>query len=148
VSVLLLVAIGFLLGRTWKGRLLWALGTLFVTSLIFAIVVGAAGAAVPIPDRIVERPEGQDATQVGIVMADKADEIAHNAINTLIWGLEVKLIICLVVSGVAIAGVVAWYIYDRRRRERETPVVDPGRPPVSSDPGNPSAPIDPGSPPA
>ncbi len=149
VSVLLLVAIGFLLGRTWKGRLLWALGTLFVTSLIFAIVVGVAGAAAPIPDRIVERPEGQDATQVGIVMADKGDEIAHNAINALIWGLEVKLIICLVVSGVAIGGVIAWYLYDRKRRQAAAAtVIDPGSPPASSDPGSPPAPIDPGSPPA
>ena len=129
VSVLLLVAIGFLLGQTWKGRLLWALGTLFVTSLIFAIVVGVAGAAAPIPDRIVERPEGQDATQVGIVMADKGDEIAHNAINALIWGLEVKLIICLVVSGVAIGGVIAWYLYDRKRRQAAAAtVIDPGSP--------------------
>ncbi len=149
VSILLLVGIGFLLGRSWKGRLLWAVGTLFVTSLIFAIVVGVAGAAAPIPDRIVERPEGQDATQVGIVMADKGDEIIHNTINALIWGLEVKLIICLVVSGVVIAGVIAWYLYDRKRRQAaETSVIDPGSPPASSDPGSPPASSDPGSPPA
>ncbi len=132
VSILLLVAVGFLLGRSWKGRLLWGLGTFLVAALIFAIAIGVAGAVAPIPDRIVERPEGQDATQVGIVTADKGDEMVHNAIDTLIWGLEVKFIICVVVSAVAMAGVIGWYLYDRRRR-RELAPADASGMPVTAD---------------
>ncbi len=141
-SILLLVGIGFLLGRSWKGRLLWAVGTLFVTSLVFAVVLGVAGAVAPIPDRIVERPEGDEATQVGIVMADKGDEIVHNAINTMIWGLEVKFIISLVVSGAAIAGLIAWYFYDRKRRQGQALAEGGGLPEMPVDSGNP--PSDPG----
>lgn len=142
VSILLLVGIGFLLGRSWKGRLLWAVGTLLVTSLVFAVVAGVAGAVAPIPDRIVERPEGDEATQVGIVMADKGDEIVHNAINTMIWGLEVKFIISLVVSGVAIAGLIAWYFHDRKRRQGLAPAEGGLLPEMPVDSGNPQS--DPG----
>ena len=127
IPILLLVAIGFLCGRNWKSRLLWPLGVLFVTSLILVMVVAVARTFVP--DRIVDRPEGSDATQVGILMADKADEIVHNAINTLVWGLEVKLILFIVLSGLAIAGVIAWAIVDRRRRQRLTQ-YDPESPPA------------------
>lgn len=129
IPILLLVAIGFLCGRNWKSRLLWALGVLFVTSLILLIVVGVARAVAPISERIVDRPEGSDSTQVGIVMADKADEIVHNAINTFIWGFEVKLILFIVLAGLAIAGVIAWAIVDRRRRQRLTQ-YDPDSPPA------------------
>lgn len=128
ISVLLLVAIGFLCGRNWKSRLLWPLCVLFVTSLIFVIVVAVASAAAPIPDRIVERPEGDEATQAGILITDKADEIAHNAIDALVWGLELKLILFVVFSGLAIAGVIAWMIVDRRRRQKLTQ-HDPQSPP-------------------
>jgi len=125
IPILLLVAIGFLCGRNWKSRLLWALGVLFVTSLVLVTVVAVARTFVP--DRIV--PEDSEAEQVGIVMADKADEIVHNAINTFIWGFEVKLILFIVLSGLAIAGVIAWAIVDRRRRQRLTQ-YDPDSPPA------------------
>ncbi|MDM7999834.1 MAG: hypothetical protein QUS33_07520 [Dehalococcoidia bacterium] len=118
VSILLLVAIGFLCGRNWKSRLLWPLCVLFVTSLVFVILVGVARAVAPLEERMVERPDGEDATQAAILLSDKADEIAHNAVNALIWGLELKLILFAVFSGLAIAGVVAWMIVDRRRHQR------------------------------
>ncbi|MBN2098039.1 MAG: hypothetical protein JW753_00425 [Dehalococcoidia bacterium] len=120
ISILLLVAIGFLCGRNWKSRLLWPLCVLFITSLIFVVVVAVARAAAPIPDRIVERPEGEEATHAGILVADKADEVVHNAIDALVWGLELKLILFIVFSGLAIAGVIAWMVVDRRRRQKLT----------------------------
>jgi hypothetical protein len=123
IPILLLVAIGFLCGRNWKSRLLWPLGVLFVTSLI--LVTGVAVARTFVPDRIVERDS--DATASGIVLADKVDEIAHNAINAVVWGLEVKLILIIVLSGLAIAGVIAWAIVDRNRRRRLTQ-YDPNSP--------------------
>jgi hypothetical protein len=118
VSILLLVAVGFLCGRNWKSRLLWPLCVLFITSLVFVILVGVARAVAPLDERIVDPPEGDEATLTGIRLADKADEIAHNAIDTLIWGLELKLILFLVFSGLAIAGVIVWAIVDRRRCQR------------------------------
>jgi hypothetical protein len=127
IPILLLVAIGFLCGRNWKSRLLWPLGVLFVTSLILVMVVAVARTFVP--ETIVDRPEGSDATQVGIVVADKGNEIVHNAINTVISGLEVKLILFIVLSGLAIAGVIAWAIVDRNRRRRLTQ-HDPEGPPA------------------
>jgi hypothetical protein len=128
VSILLLVAIGFLCGRNWKSRLLWPLCVLFVTSLVFVIIVAVAAAVAPFDERMVDPPEGEEATQAGIMIADKADEIAHNAIDALIWGLELKLILFIVFSGLAIAGVIAWMIVDRRRRQRLTQ-NDPASPP-------------------
>jgi len=128
VSILLLVAIGFLCGRNWKSRLLWPLCVLFVTSLVFLIFVAVAAAVAPIDERMVDPPEGEEATQAGIMIADKADEVVHNAIDTLIWGLELKLILFMVFSGLAIAGVIAWAIVDRRRRQRLTQ-HDPASPP-------------------
>jgi hypothetical protein len=125
VSILLLVAIGFLCGRNWKSRLLWPLCVLFITSLILVIIVGVAR-AVAIPETILKADE--DATQAGILVADKADEMIHNAINAVIWGLELKLILFIVLSGLAIAGVIAWMVVDRRRRQRPTP-YDPQSPP-------------------
>jgi hypothetical protein len=127
IPILLLVAIGFLCGRNWKSRLLWPLGVLFVTSLILVMVVAVARTFVP--ETIVDRPQGQDANQVRILMADKADEIVHNAINTVVSGLEVKLILFIVFSGLAIAGVIAWAIVDRNRRRRLTQ-YDPNSPPA------------------
>jgi len=118
VSILLLVAIGFLCGRNWKSRLLWPLCVLFVTALVLLIFVAVAAAVAPLDEGIVDPPEGEEATLAGIRLADKADEIAHNAIDTLIWGLELKLVLFLVFSGLAIAGVIVWAIVDRRRRQR------------------------------
>jgi hypothetical protein len=128
VSILLLVAIGFLCGRNWKSRLLWPLCVLFVTSLVLVIFVGVARAVAPLDERMVEPPKGEEATQAGILIADKADEIAHNAVNALIWGLELKLILFIVFSGLAMAGVIAWMVVDRRRRQRLTQ-HDPNSPP-------------------
>jgi hypothetical protein len=76
---------------------------------------------VPTPD--------QDATRVATLMSDKGNEIAHNAINTFVGGLEVKLILFIVFLGLAIAGVIAWMIVDRRRRQRLTQ-NDPQSPPA------------------
>jgi len=129
VSILLLVAIGFLCGRNWKSRLLWPLCVLFVTALVLLIFVAVAAAVAPLDEGIVDPPEGEEATLAGIRLADKADEIAHNAIDTLIWGLELKLILFLVFSGLAIAGVIVWAIVDRRRRQRLTP-EEPTSPPA------------------
>jgi hypothetical protein len=136
VSILLLVAIGFLCGRNWKSRLLWPLCVLFVTALVFLIFVAVAAAVAPIGERIVEPPEDEEVTLAGIQLADKADEIAHNAIDTLIWGLELKLILFIVFSGLAIAGVIAWAIVDRRRRQRlaQNDSESPGPSGVSEEP--------------
>ena len=122
VSILLLVAIGFLCGRNWKSRLLWPLCVLFVTSLVLVIFVGVARATAPIDERIAEWIEDtfEGATQADIMIADKADEVVHNAIDTLIWGLELKLILFMVFSGLAIAGVIVWAVVDKRRRQRLT----------------------------
>jgi hypothetical protein len=62
-------------------------------------------------------------------VADKGNEIVHNAINTVVSGLEVKLILFIVLSGLAIAGVIAWAIVDRNRRRRLTQ-HDPEGPPA------------------
>jgi hypothetical protein len=126
VSILLLVGIGFLCGRNWKSRLLWPLCVLFVTSLILVIIVGVAR-AVSIPKEIVK--PGEDATQVEIVVAEKADELVHNAIDSVIWGLEFKLILFIVLSGLAIAGVITWMIVDRRRRQTLTQHDPDSQPP-------------------
>jgi hypothetical protein len=99
---------------------------LFVTSLIFVIVVAVASSFVP--DRVVPAPE-RDATPVATLIADKGNEIAHNAINTFVGGLEVKLVLFIVFSGLAIAGVIAWMIVDRRRHQRLTQ-NDPQSPPA------------------
>jgi hypothetical protein len=126
IAILLLVGIGFLCGRNWKSRLLWPLCVLFVTCLIFVIVIAVASSVVP--DRVVPASE-RDATQVATLMADKGNEMAHNAINTFVGGLEVKLVLFIVFSGLAIAGVIAWMIVDRRRHQRLTQ-NDPQSPPA------------------
>ena len=107
--------------------MLWPLCVLFVTCLILVIIVAVASSFVP--DRVVPVPEGQDATRVATLIADKGNEIAHNAINTFVGGLEVKLVLFIVFSGLAIAGVIAWMIVDRRRRQRLTQ-NDPQSPPA------------------
>jgi len=128
IPILLLVAIGFLCGRNWKSRLLWPLGVLLVTCLIAVTLVAVLRTLVP--QTIIEIPEETvPATKIDTMIADKADEIVHNAINTFIWGFEVKLILFLVFSGLAIAGVIAWAIVDRNRRRRLTQ-HDPDGPPA------------------
>jgi hypothetical protein len=78
----------------------------------------------------VPSPE-DDATEVGIMIADKGNDIANNAINTFVGGLELKLVLFIVFSGLAIAGVIAWMIVDRRRRQKLTQ-NEPQSPPAQT----------------
>lgn len=104
IPALVLIAIGFLAGRRWSTRLLWAAGVLLATAVLTYVAIGPAFSSTVRPDidRIINEAmsSGHRAEQV---IAVKAVEVAHNSIDSFISGLQRQALLLLVTSLVLIA---------------------------------------------
>jgi len=114
VPVLLLIGIGFLGGRSWKGRSLWALGVLFAVSLIvlIATMMTYSNAVKPEVEAAIELgdKEGLD-----LVMAQKLNQIVENSADDFASGMQSDAWWFVTLSGVALVGIVGWMLYQRHR---------------------------------
>lgn len=116
LSALLLVAIGFLGGRHWGSRLIWAATPLAVASIIVLIAIGPLFASMAQP-RIDTALADLTAQGEGLqaLVGDKAREIAENAVATFISGLRIQAIILLVFSLIITGCGAAWHVRAQRK---------------------------------
>ena len=121
IPILLLLAIGFLGGRRWNSKLLWAAAVLGIMAIIAYIVFGPLFSALVQPRigealmQAVGQAEGLPALLVG-----KGVTIVQNATVSFIGGIKSQALILLGVSLVLIVLGCVWPIWLRRRaRSRE-----------------------------
>lgn len=115
IPVLLLVGIGFLGGRSWRTRLIWALAVLFFTCLVTVIALAVIQSNVI--DEHARTLVGDPAEYQGaeMVMTEKANEIAYNTISGLASGMQNKALCVMICSGVVALGITIWMVVDSRR---------------------------------
>ena len=123
LPVVLIAGIGFLGGRSWKGRIAWALGTFLFAAVVVLVVTMLLYSNVGKP-RIVELMFDVNSYQgVAQVLAGKGNELIQNSIDSFIDGMRMKTVYVIIASGVGLMGVAAWYLVDlSRRRSGRRPV--------------------------
>ena len=125
VPALLLAGIGFLGGRHWYSRIIWAASVLAVAALIVYIAFGPVFSAVAQPqidEVIAEEFTGTEGvTGLGV---DKGVEIAQDTIDSVVGGMNIQAIIIFAVSLAVIAAAVFWHFW--RRRVKAVPEPTPG----------------------
>jgi hypothetical protein len=109
---LLLIAAGMLGGRSWPGRLAWALVPLFVTALIFYIVTGAvySGAGRP---RLEESLDSSEYEGAALVVVDKGHELVADSVDAYVSGMRGKALYIVIGSAAGLVGATVW---TRRKR--------------------------------
>jgi len=112
IPVLLLVAIGFFGGRSWKGRSLWALSVMLFASIIVLVgmVSTYSNAVEPEVEEAIDLTEHEG---LSLVMAEKTNEILENAVSDFFSGIQNKAIWLIVLSGVTLMGIIGWGLYQR-----------------------------------
>jgi len=103
IPVLLLVSIGFLGGRRWNTRLIWAASVLLATGIIAYVLFGPVFSSVgrpPIDEALGQTVAGSQG--VGQVVAVKAVQIVEDSLDTFMNGLKVRALMVVVVSIVLI----------------------------------------------
>ncbi|MFC1911876.1 hypothetical protein ACFLXG_01800 [Chloroflexota bacterium] len=116
IPVLLLVAIGFLGGRRWSSRLIWAAAVLVIIAIITCIAFGPvfSATAQPMIDEALRQAVGQ-ADSFQSLLTDKGVTIAQNSIDSFVGGIKTQAFILLGVS----LGLVAAGIFLRLRVEEK-----------------------------
>jgi hypothetical protein len=114
VPALLLVGIGFLGGRGWKSRVVWGASVLAIASLITYIAAGPVFSALARPhiDDAIVSAAGQQTSVVGTMAADKGIEVAEDAVDSFIGGINIEAIVIFALCLVVIA-VVVWHPWSR-----------------------------------
>lgn len=113
VPILLLVIIGLLCGRSWRGRLVWALAVFILVSATVYITVDRTYAAISEPN-IQDIFDPADYAGVDAVMADKGNEVIENASSGFVSGVKGKALYIMIGSSVGILGVIGWSVLSRR----------------------------------
>jgi hypothetical protein len=118
IPVLLLVCIGLLGGRSWRTKLAGALAVLFITCLVIFIAVAVIQSKVI--DQHAQSLIGDPADHQGVemVMTEKGNEIAYNAISSFASGIQSKTLYIMIGSGIALLGIIVWTVLQSRRRRR------------------------------
>ncbi len=141
VPALLLAGVGFLGGRHWYSRIIWAASALAVASLIVYIAFGPVFSALARPeiDQAIAEAVGQN-EGVMAVADDKAVAVAQDTVDSFIGGIDTLAIVLLVASLVIIAAAVFWHF--QRRRPQAVPVeISPDNtPPPEPSPDTPERP--------
>ena len=116
IPIIFVIAIGFLGGRHWKSRAAWALGSLLLASIIVFIATALLYSNVGEPE--IEKLKLDIAEYQGVerVMAEKGNELIQLSSDNFVSGMKANTIYVIIVSGVGLLGVIAWYIADHRRK--------------------------------
>jgi len=110
----LILGIGFLAGNGWRGRTLWAMGSLFIVSLVICIVVSVLDARLT-DQKISEAFDQSDLSGLERVISEKGEEIARNCASSFVSAVRGDTIITMVITGLIGAGIVGGGIIYRRR---------------------------------
>lgn len=120
IPLALLVFIGLLGGRNWASKLAWGLMVLFITSLLICIatVVTYQFVAEPrLEDGLLDPTEYEG---VGLVMAEKGNEVIQNINSALASGIEKMTLYFAIGSGVALLVLLIWrVVVPRTSRDAE-----------------------------
>ena len=129
-ALLLLVAIGFLGGRSWRGRVAWAAAFLLAVSGVILLAFGPVYTLVGEPRLDDARQEFLGKIDVSDnfenterLIANKAFDIVESMVNGIASGIATKAFVLLFIGGVALAASVFWdKILTRARRSAPQPV--------------------------
>ncbi|MBI4199592.1 MAG: hypothetical protein HY535_03860 [Chloroflexi bacterium] len=125
VPALLLVVIGLLGGRSWRGRAAWAAVWLGLGAAAVYIASGPVYKNVAQPlldDQITNMTRG--ATGVQRIVVEKAVSVARSVASDFVSGLERQALLLLAVAGMALALAIVW-----PRKPRAAPPPQPVAPP-------------------
>ena len=116
IPVILLIAIGFLGGRSWRGRLAWALAALFIGSLVayVATVVTYSSVGEPQIQELMLNPSEYEGVMA--VMAEKGNELIENAFDSFASSVTSKALYIMIGSAVPLVGVIGWSLVSQRRK--------------------------------
>ena len=117
IIAILSALIGFLGGRNWPSRLIWAAAPLLLASAIAYALYGPVYAMVASP-RLHEfiLDQVRQAGDVPQVFTDKAVTVATNLMDAFMAGIANQALVVLVVTGLVVVGAIAVRIHLRRRK--------------------------------
>lgn len=115
IPILLLIIIGFLCGRSWRSRLVWALAVFILVSATVYITVDRTYATIGEP-RIQDIFDPTDYEGVEAIMTEKGNEVIENASSSFVSGVKGKTLYIMIISGVGILGIISWSVLSRRQR--------------------------------
>ena len=115
-ALLLLVVIGFLGGRSWRGRLGWSAAYLAATAGIIFVLFGSVYSVVGKPQLDDAREEAiseidltGDFEETARLAIDKAFDIAESMVNGIASGIATKGFLLLILGGVVLAASIFWH---------------------------------------
>ncbi|MBI2958512.1 MAG: hypothetical protein HYY32_06675 [Chloroflexi bacterium] len=113
---LVLIGIGFLGGRRWSSRLMWASAVLLVTAVAVTILFGPVFSATAQP-QIHQQLDRMGTAAGGFqgLLNQKAASMAENAVMAFVSGLLKQGVLLLVTSTILLFASIVWYIDDMRR---------------------------------
>ena len=114
-ALLLLVAIGFLGGRGWRGRVAWSAAFLVAISAITFLAFGPVYSVFGETQLDDAREEALEEIDIDgdfqgteRLVADRAFDIAESMVNGIASGIALKSLLLLIVGGVALAASIFW----------------------------------------
>lgn len=113
---LVLVGIGFLGGRHWASRLMWAASVLVLTALITFIAFGPVFSSVAEPrihDQLVQQVSGSSSA-LETLLSNKGVSMAENAISSFVSGIKKEALTLLFTSLIILGCGIVWYIQEKR----------------------------------
>ncbi len=119
VPGVLLAAIGFLGGKSWRGRLTWAAIPLFIGATFAYAAFGLAYSTIvqPMLDDVFADAK-RDVTGIALMMIEKGISVSQTAINHIVSGLVTQALVLLIVSVVALAVAILWpKLFNRAKAE-------------------------------
>jgi hypothetical protein len=121
IPVILLIAIGFLGGRSWRGRLAWALAGLFIGSLVAYVAMAVTYSSVGEPQiqELMLNPSQYEGVMA--VVAEKGNELIENAFDSFASSVTSKALYVMIGSAVALGGVIGWSVVSQRRKLGKPP---------------------------
>ena len=129
VPALLLVEIGFLGGRHWRSRIMWAAVPLGIAAGVAFVIFGPiyhSGVEPVVEEALAEINRGE--TRVQLLVADKLVSIAETAIGDIGSGLANRAAVFLSISVIMLAGAILWPTLTRffwSRAEKPAPEEAP-----------------------
>ncbi len=117
IPFLMMVGVGALGGRRWSSRLIWAAALLAAMAISAYIIFGPvfSATAQPMIDQALAMEFGQ-AEGITLLIAEKGNILAHNAIDSFVSGLRNQSLGLIIASVVLIGTGVVWHNWDRIRR--------------------------------
>ena len=114
LPIVFLIGIGFLAGREWRGRSIWALGVLFGVSLVILISVSAIYSTAG-ESEIDDAIDLSELNGVELVAAEKGQEVIENIADDFVSAIKSDTIITMIFSFIFLFGIVGWSYYNDRR---------------------------------